>query len=67
MNPAFQINNRTFVFRLKNKAHADTLVVFGIAGHDCIDACKELEESEGLKVGWIVGNGGAHHLFLRHW
>jgi hypothetical protein len=67
-NAAFQVNNRTFVFRLNDKtAGADVLLVFGCANPPAIDAVKKVAADTGLKVAWIVGNGGAHHMFLSLW
>jgi hypothetical protein len=67
LNQAMEVNNRTFVFRLQARDGAGTLVCFGCGGPSCIDAVKRIERETGLAVGWIVGNGGAHHLFLELW
>ena len=67
LNEALELNNRVFVFRLKNKSGEDTLLVFGACGPTSIEAVKKLEEQTGLRVSWIVGNGGGHHLFLGLW
>ena len=67
LNRTMEVNNRTFVFRLKNKSNDDVLFVFGCAGQPAIDAVKTLERETGLKVAWVVSNGGAHHLFLDLW
>jgi hypothetical protein len=71
-NPAFQVNNRTFVFRLHDKtardgAGADVLLAFGCGDQPAIDAVKKLETETGLKLAWVIGNGGGHHMFLGFW
>ena len=67
LNKTMEVNNRTFVFRLKNKAGEDVLFVFGCASQAAVDAVKKLEQDTGLKVAWVVSNGGAHHMFLDLW
>lgn len=67
LNRAFEVNNRTFVFRLRARDGKDTLLAFGFAGPSCIEGVKRIERDTGLAVRWIVGNGGAHHLFLELW
>jgi len=62
-----ELNNRTFAFRLKNKEGREVLVVLGCGGPPALAAAKELEKDTGLLVEWVVGNGGAHHLFLDLW
>jgi hypothetical protein len=67
LNRAMEVNNRTFVFRLAARDGTQTLLVFGWAGPSAIEAVKRVERETGLSVGWLVGNGGAHHLFLELW
>jgi|GEM_PF-1926347 len=67
LNDAFQVNNRVFVFRLTNRSGAETLLVFGCGCGDSLSAVRKIEQETGLSVGWVVGNGGAHHLFLGLW
>jgi hypothetical protein len=67
LNSSIELNNRTFVFRLKNKAGSDVLFVLGCGNAATIDAVKELEKDTGLSVTWVVSTGGAHHLFLDLW
>lgn len=67
LNRAFQVNNRVFVFRLKNRAGQNTLLVFGCGCSGSLEAVRAIEKKTGLKVSYIVGNGGAHHLFLGLW
>ena len=62
-----ELNNRTFVFRLKNAAGEEQLLSFGCGNAATIEAIKELEDESGLKLGWVIGNGGSHHLFLELW
>jgi hypothetical protein len=62
-----EINNRTFVFRLKNPAGVEQLLAFGCGNATTITAIQKLEAETGLKLGWVVGNGGSHHLFLDLW
>src|SRR5262245_57075168 len=64
---ALELNNRVFVFRLKTKRGQDTLLVYGAGGPTTIEAVRALAKESGVAVGWIVGNGGAHHLFLDLW
>lgn len=66
LNRAMEVNNRTFVFRVRRRGE-DALLCFGFGGPSCIEAAKRLERETGLAVTWIVGNGGAHHLFLELW
>jgi len=66
-NQAMEVNNRNFVFRLKPAGGEETLLCFGVGGPTCIEAVQRLERETGLTVGWIVGNGGAHHLYLELW
>lgn len=68
LNHAMELNNRTFVFRLREKSSGrEVLVVFGHADGRAIDAVKALETQTGLEAAWIIGNGGGHHLFLDLW
>jgi hypothetical protein len=67
LNRAMELNNRNFVFRLKARDGTETLLVLGFGGPPCIEAVKRLERESGLSVRWIIGNGGAHHLFLELW
>lgn len=67
LNTTMELNNRTFVFRLHGKTNGQTLLVFGCASQPAVDAVKRLERQTGLKVSFIVGNGGGHHLFLDLW
>jgi hypothetical protein len=67
LNRALEVNNRTFVFQLKDKSGADTLLAFGPGRQPVIDAVKTIESDTGLKLGWVIGNGGGHHMFLSLW
>lgn len=62
-----ELNNRTFIFRLKNRNDEDQLLCFGCGNAATIAAVQEVEGETGIKVGWVVGNGGNHHLFLDLW
>ena len=62
-----ELNNRTFVFKVKNRAGGDQLLSFGCGNAATIEAVQKLEGDTGLKLGWVVGNGGSHHLFLDLW
>ena len=62
-----ELNNRTFVFRLKNRAGEEQLLSLGCGNAATIAAVQQLEAETGLKLGWVVGNGGNHHLFLDLW
>jgi hypothetical protein len=67
LNKAMELNNRTFVFQLKNKQGEEVLLVFGCGGATTIEAVRKIEKETGVNVGWVVSNGGAHHLFLDLW
>jgi hypothetical protein len=67
LNRAMEVNNRTFIFRLKSKGGDDVLLAFGCGGGKTIDVVKRLEKDTGAKLGWVLGNGGGHHLFLGLW
>jgi hypothetical protein len=67
LNKAMELNNRTFVFQLKDRQNQDVLLVFGCGGASTIAAVHEIEKETGKAVGWVVSNGGAHHLFLDLW
>jgi hypothetical protein len=62
-----EVNNRTFVFRLKGRGGKDTLVCFGCGGPTCVEGARRLERETGLTIGWVIANGGGHHLFLELW
>jgi hypothetical protein len=62
-----ELNNRTFVFRLKNRAGAEQLLCFGCGNAATIEVVEQIEVETGLKLCWVVGNGGNHHLFLDLW
>jgi hypothetical protein len=62
-----ELNNRVFVFKLRDRAGKDVLLVFGCGGPSTVAATRAIERKTGTKVGWIVGNGGGHHLFLSLW
>jgi hypothetical protein len=62
-----ELNNRTFVFRLKDLSGQQHLLAFGCGNAVTIRAVQQIEEETGLKLDWVVGNGGNHHLFLDLW
>jgi hypothetical protein len=66
LNKAMELNNRAFVFRLQH-AGEPTLLVFGVPDASAIEAVEALAARLELPVGWVVSNGGAHHLFLDLW
>jgi len=67
LNETTEINNRVFVFRLVDKQGRDVLLVLGAGDERTLEATKQVEKDTGLRVEWVVGNGGAHHLFLGLW
>lgn len=67
LNQAIELNNRTFVFRLKERGGDEVLLAFGCGGGGTLDAARELQRETGLALKWVVGNGGQHHLFLERW
>jgi len=67
LNRAVELNNRVFVFQLRNKKGEDALLVHGCGNERSIDAVRRLEKETGVPVGWVLSNGGAHHLFLGLW
>jgi hypothetical protein len=52
---------------LTDTGGTEQLLVFGFGGQACVDAVQKLAADTGLPVGWIVGNGGGHHMFLDLW
>lgn len=67
LNQSMEVNNRVFVFRLRDRAGQATLLVFGCGRAETIEAVKQIEQETGLSVSWVVSNGGGHHLFLDLW
>ena len=63
----FELNNRTFIFRLRTQNGEKVLLSFGCGNAATIKAVQELEESEGVPLRWVLSNGGQHHLFLDLW
>jgi hypothetical protein len=64
---SMELNNRVFVFRLRGRAGKDVLLVFGCGGASTLAGVRAIEKQTGTNVGWVVGNGGGHHLFLSLW
>lgn len=62
-----EINNRTFLFRLRQQSGEECLLSFGCGNAKTIAAVQQVERDTGLSLQWVVGNGGSHHLFLDLW
>lgn len=67
LNRAVELNNRIFAFRLVEPDGSPVLLILGCADEKSIQAVQRLQVETGLDVKWVVGNGGAHHLFLELW
>jgi hypothetical protein len=61
------INNRGFMFCVKNSQGEEHLLLNGIPTDKCIPKAKEVEEATGLKLTLIVGSGDFHHLAMKDW
>jgi hypothetical protein len=61
------INNRAFVFEVKNKKGVKHLLMSGLPGKSEIDKVRKIEKDVGLKVTIIVASGDFHHLSMKMW
>lgn len=61
------INNRGFIFKVKNKEGIEHLLMSGIPKKGCIEKVKSIEASSGLKLSLIVGQGDFHHMSIKDW
>jgi hypothetical protein len=61
------INNRGFIFCVKNSEGQEHLLMQGIPTDKCIPKAKKVEEVTGLKLTLIVGSGDFHHLAIKDW
>lgn len=61
------INNRGFIFRVKNAEGKEHLLLNGVPTDVCIPKAHKVEEATGLKITLIVGSGDFHHLALKDW
>jgi hypothetical protein len=61
------INNRGFIYCVKNSEGQDHLLMNGIPTHECIPKAKKVEEVTGLKLTLIVGSGDFHHMAMKDW
>ena len=61
------INNRGFIFKVKNAKGKEHLLMSGIPTDQGIPKVKKLEKETGLKLTLIVGSGDAHHMAIKQW
>jgi hypothetical protein len=61
------INNRGFIFRVKNAEGKEHLLLNGVPTDVCIAKAHKVEEATGLNITLIVGSGDFHHLALKDW
>ena len=61
------INNRGFVYRVKNDQGQEHLLMNGIPSDKCIPKVKKIEEDVGQKLTLIVGSGDFHHMAMKDW
>jgi hypothetical protein len=61
------INNRGFIYSVKNSEGQDHLLMNGIPTDKCIPKAKKVEQVTGLKLTLIVGSGDFHHLAMKDW
>jgi hypothetical protein len=62
-----EINNRCFVFRLRDHQKPVLLVANGVDPRHAVPEVKRIERETGLSVRYIVSPGGGHHLRLPEW
>lgn len=61
------INNRGFIFCVKNDQGQEHLLLQGIPGNSCIPKARQVEKETGLKLTLIVGSGDFHHMSMKDW
>jgi hypothetical protein len=61
------INNRCFVFRLKDVEDGDFLLAIGVAGNNAIQGLQALARDMKLPVRFVLSQGANHHMFLERW
>lgn len=62
-----KINNRAFVFRLKDGKSGDFLLQSGLPSKLGIPRVKKLEKDTGLKLRIILSSGDFHHMSMKDW
>jgi hypothetical protein len=61
------INNRGFIFCVKDAQGNEHLLMSGMPTHNCIPKVRKVEEVTGLKLTLIVSSGDFHHMSMKDW